>query len=310
MLTRDEIVSLSRDAIRRTTANETGIAPPNPKHAERLKQLKSEQAPTAGAGETSAEKLKRLIAFIVDSIDRARASETPFYHLEFDRVFPDDIYAAMLREMPGSADYRALPGRDNVNILEDGTATRVKIDLFPEYVRNMPASKRELWTVVGKALCSREVRDAFVRRLAPALERRFGPNYRDIGMFPIPILTRDVPKYRITPHTDTKWKGITVQFYLPPDDSTKHIGTIFHERRPDGSMPKAVKMPFSPNTGYAFAVGSDTWHSADPVGPEVKTRDSILHTYFVDAGVLRKFRNRSRRVGNFIANEMRSLVRS
>ena len=43
-------------------------------------------------------------------------------------------------------------------------------------------------------------------------------------------------------------------------------------------------MPFSPNTGYAFAVGSDTWHSADPVGPEVKTRDSILHTYFVDAG--------------------------
>ena len=59
-------------------------------------------------------------------------------------------------------------------------------------------------------------------------------------------------------------------------------------------------MPFSPNTGYAFAVGDDTWHSADPVGPEVKTRDSILHTYFVDSGLLRVLRNRSRRVGNFI----------
>ena len=96
------------------------------------------------------------------------------------------------------------------------------------------------------------------------------PATSDIGMFPIPILTRDVPNYKIIPHTDTKWKGITVQFYLPPDDSTKHIGTIFHERRPDGSMPKVVKMPFLPNSGYAFAVGSDTWHSADPVGPEVR----------------------------------------
>jgi hypothetical protein len=251
----------------------------------------------------------KLTEFLVDSIEQARAVEKPFYHLQFDRVFPDDIYAAMLREMPVERDYRALPGRNNVNILDDGSATRIKIDLFPEYIRNMPAQKRELWDVVGRALCSNEVRDAFVRRLAPALERRFGADYRDVGMFPIPILTRDVPKYKITPHTDTKWKGITVQFYLPPDDNTEHIGTIFHDKLPDGSLPKVIKMPFLPNTGYAFAVGSDSWHSADPVGPEVKTRDSILHTYFVDQGLLRLLRNRSRRVGNFIGNEVRNLVR-
>jgi hypothetical protein len=251
----------------------------------------------------------KLTEFLVASVEQARAVEKPFYHLEFDRVFPDDIYTEMLREMPTAKDYRALPGRDNVNILEDGSATRVKIDLFPEYIWRLPPQKREIWDVVGRALCSNEVRDAFVRRLAPALERRFGPDYKDTGMFPIPILTRDVPKYKITPHTDTKWKGITVQFYLPPDDTTKHIGTIFHEKLPDGSMPKAAKMPFLPNSGYAFAVGSDTWHSADPVGPEVKTRDSILHTYFVDSGMLRIVRNRGRRVGNFIGNEVRSLVR-
>jgi hypothetical protein len=250
-----------------------------------------------------------LTGFLVNSVEQARAVEKPFYHLEFDRVFPDDIYAAMLREMPQAGDYRALPGRGNVNILEDGSSTRVKIDLFPEYIRRMPAQKRELWDIVGRALCSDAVRDAFMRRLAPALERRFGPDYRNVGMFPIPILTRDVPKYRITPHTDTQWKGITVQFYLPPDDTTNDIGTIFHEKLPDGSMPKTMKMPFLPNSGYAFAVGSDTWHSTDPVGPHVKTRDSILHTYFVDSGLLRIMRNRSRRVGNFIANEARGLIR-
>jgi hypothetical protein len=68
-------------------------------------------------------------------------------------------------------------------------------------------------------------------------------------------------------------------------------------------------MKFAPNTGYAFAVGSDTWHSVDPVGPEVKSRDSILLTYFVDAGALRFFRNRSRRLGNCALNELRRIGR-
>src|ERR1051325_6752575 len=106
----------------------------------------------------------KLASYIVQSIEQAKASEKPFYHLQFERVFPDDIYAAILREMPGANDYRALPGRDNVNILDDGSATRVKIDLFPEYIRNLPPQKRELWDIVGRALCSNEVRDAFVRR--------------------------------------------------------------------------------------------------------------------------------------------------
>jgi hypothetical protein len=68
-------------------------------------------------------------------------------------------------------------------------------------------------------------------------------------------------------------------------------------------------MTFAPNTGYAFAVGTDTWHSADPVGPEVKTRDSILLTYFVDAGVLRFLRNRAKRLGNFVGSEIRNRLR-
>ena len=36
-------------------------------------------------------------------------------------------------------------------------------------------------------------------------------------MYPLPILTRDIPGYRIMPHPDTHWKGITVQLYLPRD---------------------------------------------------------------------------------------------
>jgi hypothetical protein len=247
----------------------------------------------------------RLADFVAQSIEAARAVEKPFFHLEFDRVFPDDIYAQILALMPDSRDYRPMHGRSKGHDLDDGTHTRVKIDLFPEYIRNLPPEKRALWDVVGPALCSEKVKQAFMRRLAPGLAKRFGKGFAKVGMYPIPILTRDIPGYLITPHTDTRWKGITVQLYLPKDDANTDIGTIFHDVLPDGSKPKHTQMKFAPNTGYAFAVGDDTWHSADPVHNRVKTRDSILLTYFVDQGLLRTLRNRGKRLGNFVLNEIR-----
>jgi hypothetical protein len=248
---------------------------------------------------------ERLAEFIAQSVDAARAVEKPFFHLEFDQVFPDDIYAQILNLMPVEDDYRPMHGRSKVS---DGVHTRVKIDLFPEYIRNLPVEKRAFWDVVGRALCSEAVKQAFIRRLAPGLSKRFGKDFAQTGMYAIPILTRDIPGYKITPHTDTSWKGITVQLYLPRDDANTDIGTIFHDVLPDGSKPKAAQMRFVPNSGYAFAVGDDTWHSANPVHDRIKTRDSILLTYFVDQGVLKILRNRGKRVGNFVLNEIRQRI--
>ena len=217
----------------------------------------------------------------------------------------------MLQAMPDESDYRAMSGKSKVGSSRpDRKPTRAKIDLFPEYIRHLPPAKRAVWDLAGSVLRSKELEMAFVQRLAPGLERRFGTNFAKVRMYPVPILTRDIPGYRVFKHTDSLWKGITVQLYLPPDDSTTHIGTIFHEVLPNGTKPKKTQMPFAPNTGYAFAVGSDTWHSADPVGPEVKTRDSILLTYFVDAGIWRSLRNRGRRIQNLILNEIRNLKRN
>src|SRR5438477_653568 len=141
--------------------------------------------------------VKELTEFVADSVQNARQGSAPFYHLQFDRVFPSDFYAEMLRTMPDDNDYRPMSGKSKMG-----------------------------------------------------------------------------------------------------------------SSRPDGTKPKRMRMPFAPNSGYAFAVWNDTWHSADPVGPEVRTRDSILLTYFVDRGIWRTLRNRARRVGNFLLNELRSLKRS
>src|SRR6267378_1652886 len=228
--------------------------------------------------------LSSLTEFVADSVQNAREGGVPFYHLQFDRVFPPDFYSEMLRTMPEESDYRPMSGKSKTGSSRpDGKPTRTKIDLFPEYIRHLPAEKFAVWDVVGRVLRSDEVKAALIQHLAPGLKRRFGENFASVGMYPVPI--------------------------LPPDNSHTHIGTIFHEELPDGSKPKRTQMPFAPNTGYAFAVWNDTWHSAKPVGPEVKTRDSILLTYFVDRGIWRTLRNRGRRVGNFLLNELRSLKR-
>ena len=246
----------------------------------------------------------QLAEFVRVSIDQARAADEPFFHLELDRVFPGDVYHAMLANMPTPSDYRPMSGRVKTS---GANPTRVQIDLFPEYLRHLRAEKRTVWEVVGEALRSRAVKQSLVRRLASGLSRRFGREYADVGFYPVPILTRDIAGYSISPHTDTSWKGITVQLYLPSDESAPHLGTVFHSKLPDGTLTRRMQMRFAPNTGYAFAVGDDTWHSADEVGPEVQSRDSILLTYFVDAGPLRVLRNRGRRLGNFLRNEVRHL---
>src|SRR5215472_5158986 len=115
--------------------------------------------------------IERLRNHVVGAVDAAAPSDTPFTHLVLDRVFPDDVYAAMLANMPEARDYRPMHGRAKGHDLADGTHTRVKIDLYPEYIRHLPPQKRAVWDVVGRALCSSQVRDAFIRRLAPPLMR-------------------------------------------------------------------------------------------------------------------------------------------
>src|ERR1700744_435538 len=121
--------------------------------------------------------VERLAAFVAQSVEAARAIEKPFFHLEFDRVFPDDISTQILALKPEATDYRPMHGRSKGHDLTDGTHTRVKIDLFPEYIRNLPPEKRALWDVVGRALCSVPVKQAFIRRLAPRLSKRFGADF-------------------------------------------------------------------------------------------------------------------------------------
>src|SRR5207249_9997160 len=161
-----------------------------------------------------------LIRFVVNSVRTAPADDAPFYHLRFERVFPDDFYREMLEAMPVAEDYRAMSGKSKMaSSRADGKPTRTKIDLFPEYNRHLPPQKRAVWDVAGRVLRSKEVEAAFVQRLALGLQRRVGANFQKVQMYAVPILNHDIPGYRIFKLNDRLTKGNTVQFFLQSDKS-------------------------------------------------------------------------------------------
>ena len=121
--------------------------------------------------------------------------------------------------MPEARDYRPMHGRSKGHDLADGTHTRVKIDLFPEYIRTCRRRSVRSGTWSAARSAPAQCKQPSCGGWRPRSSAASAADYAKTGMFPIPILTRDIPGYLITPHTDTRWKGITVQLYLPRDDA-------------------------------------------------------------------------------------------
>ena len=150
---------------------------------------------------------------------------------------------------------------------------------------------------IARALCSTQLEQAFKRKFRAALEERFGKPAEQIGMYPIPILLRDQPGYKISIHSDVATKAITVQYYLPADESQRDIGTIFHESNMGAGAKNTTQMPFLPSSGYAFPVSlTKSWHSAAETTQEDGERVTMMVTYYVADSPLTWLKYRLRRL--------------
>ena len=211
-----------------------------------------------------------------------------------ESVLDPESYAALLAAMPDRRFYHDLVHRDAMR--KDGSSTRLRMYLYPELLRRLPADIQRVWVPVARALCSRELEAAFKNKFRSALEARFGKRAEKIRMYPIPILLRDQPGYKISVHSDVATKAITVQFYLPADDSQRHIGTIFHESDKGAGAKKITQMGFLPASGYAFPVtDAKSWHSAAETTEEDGERVTMMVTYYVTESPLKWVKYRLRR---------------
>jgi hypothetical protein len=231
---------------------------------------------------------------LVTAVDRAEVRHEPFDHVYMEQVLDPETYADLHAAMPERRFYHDLRHRDALR--EDGSSTRQRMYLYPELLGRLPAGQRRVWMPIARALCSRELEQAFKRKFRRALEERFGKPAEKIGVYPIPILLRDQPGYKISIHSDVATKAITVQYYLPRDGSQRHIGTIFHESNEGAGAKKTTQMPFLPASGYAFPVSlTKSWHSAAHTTEADGERVTMMVTYYVADSPLTWLKYRLRR---------------
>lgn len=217
---------------------------------------------------------------LVAAADRAELRHKPCDHIYMEDVFNPETYAALLAAMPERRFYHYLKHQDAVR--RDGSSTRLRMYLYPELLSGLPEEQKRVWLPVAEALCSPELEAAFKNKFRTALEERFRKPVEKIAVYPIPILLRDQPGYKISIHSDVAKKAITVQYYLPRDESQRHIGTIFHESDKGAGAKKTTQMPFLPSSGYAFPVSlTKSWHSAAQTSEADGERVSMMVTYYV-----------------------------
>jgi hypothetical protein len=243
-------------------------------------------------------KVKRAAGSILDqfvaTVERSKLRTKPFDHVYMEDLLDPASYRALLAAMPDRRFYHDLKHHDAVRT--DGTSTRLRMYLYPELVARLPEAQKLVWMPVAETLCSPELELAFKRKFRSALEERFGKPAEKIGLYPIPILLRDQPGYRISIHSDVPKKAITVQFYLPRDLSQRELGTIFHESNEGEGANRTTKMVFAPASGYAFPVSlTKSWHSAATAADGDGERVSMMLTYYVADSFARRLYWKARR---------------
>jgi len=221
----------------------------------------------------------RIIEHFDYSLAAGEKITKPYLLYNF-KPFPDDVYRAMLHHLPADEAYS--PMRHPEALRPDGTSARSEFSFTPNYLKRLPPEQRDFWGDLAEILRAQELCDIYKKYLAPELIKRFNMPLSEIPANPAPMLLRDTYGYKISIHHDTDTKVMTTQYYLPADESQKHLGTIINESKGGGKYDEARQFEFVPNRGYCFSVSKYSWHSVKPMAPEDGVRNSLMLLYYVD----------------------------
>ena len=265
--------------------------------------MNAQAGPQATADSPALPSLPRLDD-LVGAIEATPLVSTPFDHLYMERLFAEPLYRQLLDRLPATRRYREF--RHGQAMQADGHSARRKFYLYPEHIMLLPAEQRAFWRRLSSLLRSQELQDAFKRKFRGALERRFGRSIDRLTFHPVPMLLRDLGGYRIGIHGDSLNKAITVQFYLPRDDAQSHLGTMLHEGRNGDAALRTTTLKFRPATGYAFqVVYHESWHSVARTSDADGERNTLMLTYYVQAGLFGRLLHRLKRAWLFVVYGVR-----
>ncbi len=235
----------------------------------------------------------RIVEHLVGAVDSIALVTEPFPHVLLPGFFPNDVYERLLNSFPPQVLYE--PFQYEKHHQGDGESNRLRFQMNNVSLDRIQGEARELWYAVRSALGSEELRQALFGKLAPGLAFRYGLS-RDkaqrLPAYALPELFHEKQGYSIKPHPDTRKKVVTMQIALAKDDSQEPLGTEFYRRaadprvwlRPPRGFEIVRRMPFLPNTAYAFVVLNTlrlkSWHGRTAIPGSFGERNSLLNIWY------------------------------
>lgn len=221
-------------------------------------------------------RVDEIVNQIVEKISKANMESIPTENIYIEDIFPSEVYQKILENLPPDDSLDPIIHPDA--IAADGRTTRYLLDITDASLRRLDERIRPFWEKMLEVFAAPALSKAIEKKFSSTLRSRFNGDVPEL--IAVPILYRDHPGYRIGIHPDASSKIATLQFYLPEDDSQRHLGTSFHIRN-GTSFEKIKTNLFLPNSAYAFARTEESWHSVDEMAADERIRNTLALTFYI-----------------------------
>jgi len=214
----------------------------------------------------------------------------PFPHFYLEGVFPDEFYRELRSRLPELEEYKRL---DETGTVAKGMYKERFICSSSELEeREFERGSGTFWAELNSWLLADEFAQLFLAMFRREIDERF-VHAADLRIETDCRLVRDFTNYAISPHTDTPRKLVSLLFYLPADDSMKHLGTSIYapvdpDLRCEGTahhgregFKKVATMAYKPNTLFAFFKTDRAFHGVDRIADADVVRDLLLYNIYV-----------------------------
>jgi hypothetical protein len=224
--------------------------------------------------------LETLTKHVAGKVGKTPISRDSFPHIYVQNIFPAGFYSQMIQNLPEFKYYIDLKTMNRVGA--GYPDERGVLDL--KSVKGLPANQYAFWKRVTGWLTGGEFGKVILSKFKSDLDTRF-QNLKWPRMANEFLLVRDLPGYKLGPHSDSIKKVITVLFYLPKDWTGLEQGTSVYEPNDPSFICeggphhefkkfKLVKtMPNLPNSMFAFVKTNKSFHGVEPT---TRPRDLLL----------------------------------
>jgi hypothetical protein len=212
-------------------------------------------------------------------IDRLKTAEIipdPYPHFCLDRVFPEEFYQSLLRQLPDKSAYQNLFKITTLKL--DHFRFRDQRDLADDWTASLPDELRRFWDGFNTWFLGPELARAVFDSFADPMRTRFAERSEWPAVSVEAQLIRHQEGFFLGPHTDLSTKLVVLLIYLPPDDSHPHVGTSLYRPKKSGfTCPDSNHYPFDEfvnvktapyqrNSLLAFERSDRSFHGVEPFG--------------------------------------------